>query len=152
MKFFLFSGVSGMLYLDMRKLLISLFVALTVITFGITPDILAVEKGLTKESAENALKGIIPDVKILDIRPAQVEGLWEVAIETRGQKGVVYLDSTGHYGIFGSILDLKTKTNFTQDRNSELNKVDVSQIPLDDAIVMGDKNAKYHIIVFDDPM
>ena len=152
MKFFLFSGVSDMLYFRMRKLLISFFIALTVITFGITPDILAAEKGLTKESAESALKGIIPDVKILDIRPAQVEGLWEVAIETRGQKGVVYLDSTGHYGVFGSILDLKTKTNFTQERNSELNKVDVSQIPLDDAIVMGDKNAKYRIIVFDDPM
>lgn len=141
-----------MLYFRMRKLLISFFIALTVITFGITPDILAAEKGLTKESAESALRGIIPDVKILDIRPAQVEGLWEVAIETRGQKGVVYVDSTGHYGVFGSILDLKTKTNFTQERNSELNKVDVSQIPLDDAVVMGDKNAKYRIIVFDDPM
>lgn len=140
-----------MLYFCMRKLLISFFIALTVITFGIVPDILAAEKGLTKESAESALKGMIPDVKVLDIRPAQVKGLWEVAIETRGQKGVVYVNSTGQYGVFGSILDLKTKTNFTQERNSELNKVDVSQIPLDDAIVMGDKNAKYHIIVFDDP-
>jgi len=135
----------------MRKLLISFFIALTVITFGIAPDMLAAEKGLTKESAESALKGIIPDVKVLDIRPSQVKGLWEAAIETRGQKGVVYVDSTGQYGVFGSILDLKTKTNFTQERNSELNKVDVSQIPLDDAIVMGDKKAKYHIIVFDDP-
>jgi thiol:disulfide interchange protein DsbC len=135
----------------MRKLLISFFVVLTVIAFGMTFSC-AAEKSPTKESAESALKEIIPDVKILDIRPAQVKGLWEVAIETRGQKGVVYIDSTGHYGVFGSILDLKTKTNFTQERNSELNKVDVSQIPLDDALVMGDKNAKYRVIVFDDPM
>jgi thiol:disulfide interchange protein DsbC len=140
-----------MLYLNMRKLLISFLVALTVMTFGTTLSC-AAEKSPTKESAESALKGIIPDVKILDIRPAQVKGLWEVAIESRGQKGVVYIDSTGHYGVFGSILDLKTKTNFTQERNSELNKVDVSQIPLDDALVMGDKNAKYRVIVFDDPM
>ena len=136
----------------MRKLLVSFFIALTVLTFGIASAIIAAEKNLTKESAESALKGIIPDVQVLEIRPAPVEGLWEVAIETRGQKGVVYVDSSGHYGVFGSILDLKTKTNFTQERNSELNKVDVSQIPLDDAIVMGDKNAKYRIIVFDDPM
>jgi thiol:disulfide interchange protein DsbC len=140
-----------MLYLRMRKLLISFLVALTVITFGITLSC-ADEKGPTKESAETALKGIIPDVKILEVHPAQVKGLWEVAIETRGQKGVVYLDSTGHYGVFGSILDLKTKTNFTQERNSELNKIDVSEIPLGDALVMGDRNAKYRIIVFDDPM
>jgi thiol:disulfide interchange protein DsbC len=136
--------------LCMRKLLINFIVVLAVITFGITISC-ATEKSPTKESVENALKGIIPDVKILDIHPAQVEGLWEVAIETRGQKGVVYLDSTEHYGVFGSILDLKTKTNFTQERNSELNKVDVSKIPLDDALVMGDKNAKYRVIVFDDP-
>jgi len=135
----------------MRKLLISFFVALTVIAFGITHVVCGAEKGLTKERAESALKEMITDVKILEVRPAQVKGLWEVAIETRGQKGVVYLDSTGHYGVFGSILDLKTKTNFTQERNSELNKVDVSKIPLGDALVMGDKNAKYHIIVFDDP-
>jgi thiol:disulfide interchange protein DsbC len=135
----------------MRKLLINCLVVLVVIAFGMTLSC-AAEKSPTKESAESALKEIIPDVKILDIRPAQVKGLWEVAIETRGQKGVVYIDSTGHYGVFGSILDLKTKTNFTQERNSELNKVDVSQIPLDDALVMGDKNAKYRVIVFDDPM
>jgi len=134
----------------MRKLLINFIVVLTVVTFGITISC-AAEKSPTKESAENALKVLIPDAKILDVHPAQVEGLWEVAIETRGQKGVVYLDSAQHYGIFGSILDLKTKTNLTQERNSELNKVDVSQIPLDDALVMGDKNAKYRAIVFDDP-
>jgi thiol:disulfide interchange protein DsbC len=135
----------------MRKLLISFLVVLTVITFGSTLSC-AAEKSPTKESAEKALKVLIPDVKILDVRPAQVQGLWEVAIEARGQKGVVYIDSAGHYGVFGSILDLKTKTNFTQERNSELNKVDVSEIPLDDALVMGDKNAKYRVIVFDDPM
>jgi protein-disulfide isomerase len=29
--------------------------------------------------------------------------------------------------------------------------VDVSKIPLDDAVVMGEKNAKYKIVVFSDP-
>ena len=141
-----------MIYFYMRKLLVSFIVILTVLTIGISPAVLASEKGLTSEEAQSALKPIIPDAKVLEIRPAQIKGLWEVAIETRGQKGVVYLDSEGHYGFFGSILDLKTKRNFTQERNGELNKVDVSKIPLDDAVVMGDRNAKYRIIVFDDPM
>jgi thiol:disulfide interchange protein DsbC len=136
----------------MRKLLVSFFLVLSVVIFGLASVACTAEKGPTKESAENALKVLMPDVKVLEVRPAPIKGLWEVAIETRGQKGVVYLNATGQYGVFGSRLDLKTKKNFTQERNSELNKVDVSKIPLGDALVMGDKNAKYRIIVFDDPM
>lgn len=135
----------------MRKFFSILFAVLTVISLRIAPDIFAAEGGLTKESAQNALKEIIPDVKILDIHPAQIKGLWETAIETKGQKGIIYLDSAGNYAVFCSILDLKTKANITQERNSELNKVDVSQIPLDDALIMGDKAAKYRVLVFDDP-
>ena len=90
-------------------------------------------------------------MKVLEVRPAQVKGLFEVAVESKGQKGILYVDSSKKYIISGSILDVKTKTNFTQERYSDINKVDVSKIPLDDALVMGDKDAKYRVIVFDDP-
>jgi len=106
---------------------------------------------VTSENVLNLLKENFPDVKVLEVRPAQVKGLLEVAVESKGQKGILYVDSSKKYIISGSILDVKTKTNFTQERYSEINKVDVSKIPLDDALVMGDKDAKYRVIVFDDP-
>jgi thiol:disulfide interchange protein DsbC len=105
----------------------------------------------TNEEVLNLLKASFPDIKVLDVRPAQVKGLTEVTVEAQGQKGILYIDSSRKYLISGSILDVKTKTNFTQQRYNEINKVDISTIPLDDALVMGDKDAKYRVIVLDDP-
>jgi thiol:disulfide interchange protein DsbC len=136
----------------MRKLLIILLLATSTIILNI-PDVFGAEESakITNEDAQNALKEVIPDLKIIDVRPAKIQGLWEIALEAKGQKGVIYLDSSRNFAVFGSVLDLKTKTNLTQERTSELNKVDVSTIPLDDALILGDKDAKYRIIVFDDP-
>ena len=53
--------------------------------------------------------------------------------------------------MLGSMVSIKEKKNLTQERFTELNKIDVSQIPLEDALVMGDPKAKIRIIAFDDP-
>lgn len=106
---------------------------------------------LTVEEAAAALKELIPNVKVLAVLAGPVQGTWEVDIETGGKKGPMYLDFSKKHLIAGQIYALKEKRNLTQERLGEINKVDVSQIPLDDALVMGDKNAKYKIVVFDDP-
>jgi thiol:disulfide interchange protein DsbC len=105
---------------------------------------------LTKDEASTLLKDMAPNLKILDVRTSPVNALWEVDIETGGRKVVTYVDFSKKYLISGGIISIKDKKNLTQDRLSEINKVDVSKIPLDDALVMGDKDAKYRIIVFDD--
>ena len=97
------------------------------------------------------LKNLVPDIEILEIGTTQIEGLCEVAIETKGRKGILYTDPSAKYIISGSILEIATKTNLTQERLIDLNRVDVSQIPLDNAILMGDKEAKHRVIVFTDP-
>lgn len=106
---------------------------------------------ITKDEAANVLKDIAPDIKILGIRPIPLKGLWEIAAEGKGQKVVLYVDFSKKYLISGNLVDIKTKANLTQERFNEINKTDVSQIPLDDALVLGEKDAKYRVIVFDDP-
>lgn len=106
---------------------------------------------LKKDEAAGLLKELIPNVNILDIKTMPVKGIWEVDIETGGKKGLLYIDFSKKHLISGSILDVKAKKNLTQERLSEINKVDVSKIPLGDALVMGEKNAKHKVIVFDDP-
>jgi thiol:disulfide interchange protein DsbC len=106
---------------------------------------------ITKDEATNILKEIAPDINILEIRPVPLKGLWEVAAEGKGQKVVLYIDFSKKYLISGALVDIKTKANLTQERFNEINKTDVSQIPLDDALVLGEKDAKYRVIVFDDP-
>ena len=137
----------------MRKYIASILVCLAITSFVFAHSAQGVETSEqpTVEDAQGLLKESFPDVKVLEVRPAQVKGLFEVVVEQKGQKGIIYIDSSKEYLISGSILDLKTKTNFTQERFNEINKVDVSKIPLDDALVMGEKEAKYRVIVFDDP-
>jgi thiol:disulfide interchange protein DsbC len=107
--------------------------------------------GMTSSEALSTLKEIIPEVKVLEVNVTPVQGLFEVVVETKGQKGIIYLDAQRKYLISGSIVDVATKENLTQERFSEVNKVNVSEIPLDDALVMGDKNAPKKVIVFTDP-
>jgi len=106
---------------------------------------------LSNDQAKKTLSEMIPDVKVLDVRPSAVKGLWEIGIESGGRKGIVFIDYSGKHLLAGNLFSIQTKANLTQEHLQEISKVDVSQIPLKDALVMGDKNAKHKVIVFDDP-
>jgi len=106
---------------------------------------------LSNEEARNKLSGMIPDARIIDVRPGAVKGIWEIALETGGRKIVVYLDYAGKHLVAGNLFLIQARTNLTQDRLQEINRIDVSQIPLNEALLMGEKDAKYKVIVFDDP-
>ena len=106
---------------------------------------------LTKDEATDLLKSVFPGIKVLEVGISPAKALWEVFSEVGSRKGIVYVDFSKKYVFSGAILSIKDKKNLTQERFTELNKVDVSQIPVDDAIVMGDPKAKIRVIVFDDP-
>lgn len=110
---------------------------------------------LKPEEAQNILKegGIaeLKTVRVTSISQAPAKGLWEISIQKDGKRGLVYLDFSKKFLVIGQIVELKTSKNITQERFIELNKIDVSKIPLNDAIVMGDKKAKHRVIVFTDP-
>jgi len=106
---------------------------------------------MSKESAGEILKVIMPDVKVLSVERAPVDGLWETAFETKGEKGIAYIDAAGKNVIVGSIINLATKANLTKKKFDEINKIDVSLIPLKDSIIMGNSMAKHKVIIFDDP-
>jgi len=106
---------------------------------------------LKKEEAASLLKSFDPKIKVLDIRSGPVKYLWEVDFETNGKKGLVYIDFPKKNLFSGNIISFQGKQNLTQRRLASLNKINPSQIPLKDALVLGNKNAKNRIIVFSDP-
>jgi thiol:disulfide interchange protein DsbC len=106
---------------------------------------------LKKDEAQALLKTVDPDVKVLDVKKGPVAYLWEIDIETKGKKIPVYIDLPKKNIFTGSVISIQGKKNLTRDSRMELNKVNVSKIPLKDALVLGDKNAKNRVIVFDDP-
>ena len=106
---------------------------------------------LSKEEAKDLLSGLFPNVGVIEIRPSQIKGLWEVSVENAGKKGVAYIDYSKDKMVFGEIFKAKTQESYTRQRVSELNRIDFSQIPLDDALVLGDPKAAHKVVVFDDP-
>ncbi|MBM4135243.1 MAG: hypothetical protein FJ241_00220 [Nitrospira sp.] len=106
---------------------------------------------LSNDEASVLLKDMANNLKVMDIKSSPIKGLWEVYIEISGKKGLTYIDYSKQHLITGAIFAIRTKRNLSQERLSEINKIDISQIPLDDAILMGDKDASKKVIVFSDP-
>jgi thiol:disulfide interchange protein DsbC len=106
---------------------------------------------LKKDEATKLLKDFDQTIKIKTISVSAAKYLFEVSVESNGKKGVVYIDFPKKHLFTGSLYQINGKRNLTQESLSEINKVNVSQIPLGDAIVLGEKNAKYRVVVFDDP-
>ena len=106
---------------------------------------------LTKESVKEVLKDLAPDVNVLSVEKSPVEGLWEVIASSGGNKAVLYLDSARKYLVQGAIVNLTTKVNLTQEKLDDINKVDVSKVPLEGSLIVGDPKAKNRIFVFTDP-
>jgi thiol:disulfide interchange protein DsbC len=97
-----------------------------------------------------------PDMKVLDIKMSPVRGLWEVSVEDKGNRGVMYVGFSKKYIMPGPIYEVETASNTTQETLNGLSKpadryVDVARIPVGDALVMGEKDARYKVIVFTDP-
>jgi thiol:disulfide interchange protein DsbC len=104
---------------------------------------------LTRDEAAGILGRNVDNVLSVGMSP--VGGLWEVAVEKAGQRWPLYIDFSKKHVIAGQIIQLSTKKNLTEDRMMSMNRIDVSQVPLAGAIVVGKKDAKQRIVVFDDP-
>jgi thiol:disulfide interchange protein DsbC len=81
------------------------------------------------------------------ITKTPVDGLYEVNLGT----DVVYSDATGNYVLIGDLLDMRAKTNLTQQRKDALNRIDFASLPLGDAVKVVKGNGARKIAVFADP-
>lgn len=105
----------------------------------------------TRESVKEVLKEFAPEVTVLSVEKTPIDGLWEVVVSINGSKSVVYMDSAKKYLVQGAIVNVASKVNLTQERFDELNKVNVSKVPLEGSLIVGDPKAKNRIFVFTDP-
>lgn len=101
----------------------------------------------TTDKLKATLQARLPDVQIKSIAKAPVAGLYEVNAGTQ----VVYSDASGDYVFVGDLVDTKTRTNLTEARLAELNKVDFASLPLANAVKVVKGNGSRKIAVFSDP-
>ncbi|GAB4238017.1 MAG: hypothetical protein OHK0028_15450 [Deltaproteobacteria bacterium] len=104
---------------------------------------------LTRDEAVKILGDHVDNVLSVGMSP--VNGLWEVGVEKAGQRWPLYIDFSKDYVIAGQILQMSTKKNLTGTRVLSMNRIDVSQVSVAGAIVVGKADAKRRVVVFDDP-
>lgn len=100
-----------------------------------------------KASIARNLQRLSPQLVAQDVRPLDaIPGLYEVRIGDN----IFYTDASGDHMISGHIFDTATRTDLTQARIEDVNRVDWSTLPLNNAIVSGDPKGK-PVAVFTDP-
>jgi thiol:disulfide interchange protein DsbC len=107
-----------------------------------------------KELQELLVKINAGNATVSYIRESSLAGICEVAIEREGQASIFYIDAAKTHLFFGSLVDMKTMANYTMQSLKAIQdkkKIDISKIPLDNALVLGDAAAAKKVIIFTDP-
>ncbi|MGK2907825.1 MAG: DsbC family protein [Desulfuromonadales bacterium] len=105
---------------------------------------------LTKDEAKEIFTGLQGEV--LSVEQTEIPGFWEIGMKTQNQNIPLYLDYSKAYLFSGNIIRMKDKKNLTEESYRKLNPVDLSRIPTDDALLLGNPKAANKIIVFTDPL
>lgn len=116
---------------------------LAVLLAAASLPVLANEAAIRKAFAER-----MPNApKIDEVRPSAMPGLCEVRIGNE----IRYTDAGANFLIEGELFDLKAKKNLTEERITQLNRIDFASLPFKDAVTWKNGTGKRRIAVFADP-
>lgn len=90
---------------------------------------------LNKQEAAALLRGKVTEV--VAVKCSQVPGLWGVEAIHKGRKIPLYIDFSKQYLLSGTIVRLGNGENLTRQNFIQMNRVDISRIPLGDAVIIG---------------
>jgi thiol:disulfide interchange protein DsbC len=90
----------------------------------------------------------LPEAKVGAITKQPYGGLYQVVVNGIN---VVYTDEKGEVGFFGTLMELKDKTNLTQLAKDQIIAVDFSKLPLDKAFVKVKGTGARKLAIFSDP-
>lgn len=93
------------------------------------------------------LKRLYPNTAFKNIRQTPMQGIFEVQMG----ENLAYVDSSGKYFLFGKLYDMPNQSDLTEARLAEINKINISTLPLKDAIKQVKGNGSRTLIVFSDP-
>lgn len=93
-----------------------------------------------------ALKDQFPNASVASVQKTPYSGLFEVYID--GQ--LIYVDAKAQYVFAGDVIDLKTKTNLSQERLNRLQAIKWDSLPLKDALKTVKGKGERKLVVFSD--
>jgi thiol:disulfide interchange protein DsbC len=107
-----------------------------------------------KDMAPILEKVNLQGAKVLNIQMSPIKGLWEVAVENKNQRFVMYVDFSKKYITPGPFLEYANRKDITRERTDQLNKdrkIDISTLSLQNALIVGKADAPIKVVVFTDP-
>lgn len=93
-----------------------------------------------------ALMQQFPEASIASVQKTPYSGLFEVYLD--GQ--LVYVDAKAQYVFAGDVIDLKSRTNLTQQRLNRLQAIKWDTLPLNNALKTVKGNGARKLVVFSD--
>ena len=100
----------------------------------------------TQEAITKSLSSIFPGVTPDQITPSPMEGVSEVLIGPR----LMYISNDGKYLLQGSLIDLKTRTDISEERRNGIRLDALKELGEEKMIVFPAKEQKHTITVFTD--
>lgn len=93
----------------------------------------------------------IQEKDIINLSLSEVPGLWEVEIAQKGQTFPLLIDFSKEFVVQGRAMRVAPPKDPKKAAPPPPKVIDIKQIPLDDALLIGKPGATRKIIVFDDP-
>lgn len=106
---------------------------------------------LSEKEAGTLLNGL---GTVKSVKPSPVRGLYELRLEKDGSQAIAYMDYGKKNIIAGQIFDIASRQLVTTKITASpinVEKIDVSKIPLENSLVMGNANGTKKLFVFTDP-
>lgn len=95
---------------------------------------------------ESSIRQALPNTTIDSVTATPIQGLMEVV----AGKNVFYTDAEGRYLLVGSLYDIKSATDLTAERKTNLNRIAWSSLPLASVVIHGKAGAP-KVAIFHDP-
>lgn len=105
----------------------------------------------SEQAIRQALEPRLGGARIEAVQPTPVPGVFEVRYAGRDGPQILYTDAQGGYVFDGSLYDMRSGRNLTEERLRKLSAVNFAALPLDLAIKVQRGNGRRVLAVFSDP-
>ncbi|GAB5047562.1 DsbC family protein [Thermodesulfovibrio sp. TK110] len=109
------------------------------------------EQQSEQNSNEQAIKAMLIRNNATVESIKDIGDLYETVVNFSGHKNIVYITKNLQYIVIGAIFNPGTMENLTAAKYQEINKVDFSKIPLNDAITITKGNGSKKLVMLTDP-
>lgn len=99
------------------------------------------------KTLEQNFKKNYPSISLKSVQKSPFKGIYEVYAAGK----IIYTDEKAEYLLFGNLVDINNQKNLTTERLTELNKIDVTKLPIEQAIKYIKGTGKRKLYVFTDP-